>query len=166
MRVLNIDLKKTPPNDFFPNIDLINYSRCPIFIIHGQDDEEVSIEHAKILFSKCHRPYEGWWAKDAGHNNIEIVQRKDFFKKCYLFIQTIKNADSNKSEKEILADNMAVDWEENFKHFYRKFLNKTEENLNKDSAVMMIESMSVKSNEMCQKNLIGKNFFFKYIFFL
>ncbi len=156
MRILDIDLKESPNNDFFPNIDLIKYCRCPIFIIHGDQDEEVSLDHAKRLFEKCNRPYEGWWAKNAGHNNIDIVQRKEYFKKCYLFVNNIKSTDLNKNEKEMLADNMAVDWDQNFKHFYRKFLLKAQNNnTTQKSDVILIESMSVKSNQMSEKMLSG-----------
>lgn len=161
LRILNISLKKTPYNDFFPNFDLIEYSRCPIFIIHGDEDEEVPIDHAKILYNRCHKPYEGWWAKKAGHNNIEIVQRKDYFKKCYLFIESIKNTQSQKTEKEILESNKASDWDQTFKHFYIKFLASPLEGsiLNPNSS-NLIDSMSIKSVTMSNENLLS-GFFLK-----
>ena len=165
LRILNINIKNTPSNDFFPNIDLINFSRCPIFIIHGDEDEEVPIEHSKILFQKCHNPYEGWWAKKAGHNNIDIVQRKEYFKKCYLFIDSIKSSQSEKNEKEMLNLNKAADWDKSFNHFYRKFLSKIENDQisSSSSKNLIIESMSVKSNQMMNENLISVYFFVLFI---
>lgn len=156
LRILKIDIKATPPNDFFPNIDLIDFSRCPIFIIHGDEDEDVSIQHAKLLIEKCHNLYEGWWAKKAGHNNVDIVERKEYFKKCFLFLDSIKTAQVDKSEKEMLLANQATDWDKNFRHFYRKFLLKPEEDqLNSSSSKnLLIESMSMRSNQM-NENLIS-----------
>ena len=162
LRVLNINIKNTPNNDFFPNIDLIDYLRCPVFIIHGDEDEEVPIDHAKILYKFCHNPYEGWWAPKAGHNNIDIVQRKEYFKRCYRFIESIKVNQKEKNENDMMAYNRAVEWNTSFKHFYRNFLIKPEEpnNHSASSNNIIIESMSFKSNQMLNENLLCGQYFF------
>lgn len=107
------------------------------------------IDHAKILYNKCHKPYEGWWAKKAGHNNIDIVQRKEYFKKCFYFIESIKEDQRDKSEQDMLKANKASDWDVNYKHFYKKFLDKSQEIIKGSISVSSnsIESKSVKSNE-------------------
>lgn len=38
LRVIDTNIKYTPYNDFFPNIDLIKSVSCPVFILHGSND--------------------------------------------------------------------------------------------------------------------------------
>ena len=38
--------------DIFPNVDRINKVRCPVFIIHGAEDNEVHLFHGEKLFVK------------------------------------------------------------------------------------------------------------------
>jgi len=46
-------LKKTPFYDIFPNVDRIKDVCCPVFIMHGTEDEVIEIEHAKVLSQNC-----------------------------------------------------------------------------------------------------------------
>ena len=123
-------------------------------------DEEVPIDHSKILYNKCHKPYEGWWAPKAGHNNIDVVQRKDYFKKCYLFIESIKNSHAEKSEKEMLESNKAVVWDKNFNHFYKKFLKKPNDpnnnGYNSSNSNLCIEQSMSNSNQLSNENLFSR----------
>ncbi len=43
--------------DIFPNIDRINKVRCPVFIIHGVEDNEVHFFHGEKLFFKVPNEY-------------------------------------------------------------------------------------------------------------
>mmetsp|Transcript_3715 Transcript_3715/g.7635 ORF Transcript_3715/g.7635 Transcript_3715/m.7635 type:complete len:95 (+) Transcript_3715:170-454(+) len=58
--------------DIFPNIDRIKKVNCPVFIIHGQKDQEVAFEHGQALQAAvpddCTR--DPWWVPDKGHNDI------------------------------------------------------------------------------------------------
>ena len=58
--------------DIFPNIDRIKKVKCPVFIIHGQKDQEVAFEHGLCLQAAvpedCQR--DPWWIPDKGHNDI------------------------------------------------------------------------------------------------
>lgn len=74
--------------DIFPNIDRIKKVKCPVFIIHGKKDVEVSCEHGMALQmavpEDCRR--DPWWVPDKGHNDIvdgpgivEYIQRLNRF---------------------------------------------------------------------------------------
>ncbi len=58
--------------DIFPNIDRIKKVKCPVFVIHGQKDQEVGVEHGMALHAAvpedCKR--DPWWVRDKGHNDI------------------------------------------------------------------------------------------------
>jgi len=58
--------------DIYPNIDRIKRVKCPVYIIHGLRDEEVSAHHGIGLYEavKQEYRYEPWWIADRGHNDI------------------------------------------------------------------------------------------------
>mmetsp|Transcript_7607 Transcript_7607/g.16903 ORF Transcript_7607/g.16903 Transcript_7607/m.16903 type:complete len:413 (+) Transcript_7607:262-1500(+) len=74
--------------DIFPNIDRIKKVSCPVFIIHGQKDVEVALEHGQALQvavpDDCRT--DPWWVPNKGHNDItdgpairEYLQRLNRF---------------------------------------------------------------------------------------
>lgn len=58
--------------DIFPNIDRIKKTKCPVFIIHGVQDEEVDISHGHSLYEAVDPVFQRdpWWVPDRGHNDI------------------------------------------------------------------------------------------------
>merc|ERR1711957_795266 len=63
--------------DRFPNIDYAPRIKCPVFIVHGTQDEVVPFWHGQELFLALKQ---GWrakpfWVEGAGHNNIEALLR-------------------------------------------------------------------------------------------
>ena len=50
LRVPKPDLEITPNIDFFPNIDLIKFVNCPIFIIHGSEDKLIPMNLAQRIY--------------------------------------------------------------------------------------------------------------------
>ena len=58
--------------DIYPNIDRISKTKCPVMVIHGRLDEEVSIEHGVELHQAVPTDLkrEPWWVPDRGHNDI------------------------------------------------------------------------------------------------
>mmetsp|Transcript_31969 Transcript_31969/g.95744 ORF Transcript_31969/g.95744 Transcript_31969/m.95744 type:complete len:512 (-) Transcript_31969:259-1794(-) len=58
--------------DIFPNIDRISKVRCPVMVIHGQNDEEVGVQHGIALHRAVPQEYrrDPWWVPDRGHNDI------------------------------------------------------------------------------------------------
>jgi len=67
----------TLPGDRFPNIDYATRIKCPVFIVHGTQDEVVPFWHGQSLFmalQQCWRA-KPFWVEGAGHNNIEALLR-------------------------------------------------------------------------------------------
>lgn len=44
LRVMCPNLETTPYEDFFPNVNLMQYVNCLVYIFHGQDDLMISAE--------------------------------------------------------------------------------------------------------------------------
>jgi len=79
--------------DIFPNITRIKKVNCPVMVIHGVMDEEVTFEHGKALHEAvpedCKRP--PWWVKDRGHNDITDGRQKilEYIQKLKLFVESL-----------------------------------------------------------------------------
>ena len=67
----------TMMGDKFPNISYAPHIRCPVFIIHGTQDEVVPFWHGEELFLSLPQPWRAkpFWVEGAGHNNIEALLR-------------------------------------------------------------------------------------------
>lgn len=57
--------------DIFKNIDKIRYVNCPVFVIHGTEDEIVDCSHGKRLWELSKEKYDPLWVKGGGHCNLE-----------------------------------------------------------------------------------------------
>jgi abhydrolase domain-containing protein 17 len=71
------DFRFTMLGDRFPNISYAPQIRCPVFIIHGTQDEVVPFWHGQELFLSLPQPWRAkpFWVEGAGHNNIEALLR-------------------------------------------------------------------------------------------
>ena len=67
----------TMVGDRFPNIDYAPHIRCPVFIVHGTQDEVVPFWHGEELFLSLPQEWRAkpFWVEGAGHNNIEAMLR-------------------------------------------------------------------------------------------
>lgn len=67
----------TMVGDKFPNIDYAQHIACPVFIIHGTQDEVVPFWHGEELFLALPQVWRAkpFWVEGAGHNNIEAMLR-------------------------------------------------------------------------------------------
>ena len=85
--------------DIFPNIDRIRKVNCPVFIIHGELDEEVDISHGKALYNAVPEDcrYTPWWVPDRGHNDITEGRSKvkEYLEKMKAFIQCLNDNDGD-----------------------------------------------------------------------
>lgn len=63
--------------DKFPNIDYAPHIKCPVFIVHGTQDEVVPFYHGQDLFLAFNQNWRArpFWVEGAGHNNIEALLR-------------------------------------------------------------------------------------------
>ncbi|CAG9321167.1 unnamed protein product [Blepharisma stoltei] len=100
LRIFSKKLKKSSKYDLFNNIDKTPFIRCPVFIIHGTLDKEVPIRHGQWLHSKLNLAYPPYWVPGAGHNNIEILHKQEFFSALRKFI-----TDLNKFHKSENSNN-------------------------------------------------------------
>jgi len=67
----------TMMGDKFPNIDYAPDIHCPVFIVHGTQDEVVPFWHGQDLFLALQQRWRAkpFWVEGAGHNNIEAILR-------------------------------------------------------------------------------------------
>jgi pimeloyl-ACP methyl ester carboxylesterase len=67
----------TMPGDKFPNVDYARLVACPVFIVHGTQDEVVPFWHGQELFLSIPQQWRAkpFWVEGAGHNNIEAMLR-------------------------------------------------------------------------------------------
>jgi len=77
--------------DVFQNATKIENVRAPVFCIHGTHDAEVPFEHGAALFEATppEFAFEPWWVKGAGHNDIEIDYRPEYWTKLREFLHTL-----------------------------------------------------------------------------
>lgn len=67
------DFGFTVLGDKFSNIDRINKIQCPVFIVHGQDDEIVPVVHGQALHEAVPEKMkaEPFFVKGMGHNGFD-----------------------------------------------------------------------------------------------
>ena len=82
--------------DIFPNINRIKNVQCPVMIIHGQNDEEVSIEHGKELHDAVPEEFKRppWWVRGRGHNDITDGRSKliEYIQKLKTFLDSLERS--------------------------------------------------------------------------
>mmetsp|Transcript_81042 Transcript_81042/g.235031 ORF Transcript_81042/g.235031 Transcript_81042/m.235031 type:complete len:385 (+) Transcript_81042:200-1354(+) len=80
--------------DIFPNIDRIKKVKCPVMVIHGKLDEEVSISHGTSLHDAVPEEFkrDPWWVPDRGHNDITEGPGKlaEYVGKLRLFLGSLE----------------------------------------------------------------------------
>eukprot|EP01083_Nonionella_stella_P254309 874022_1 len=86
--------------DIYPVINQIQHVFAPIFVIHGNKDKEIDIQHGKILSRIAPNSYQPWFVPYAGHNDIEVLFPDILFKKIKKFIKYLKNLEKSYNMKE------------------------------------------------------------------
>mmetsp|Transcript_3583 Transcript_3583/g.6684 ORF Transcript_3583/g.6684 Transcript_3583/m.6684 type:complete len:393 (-) Transcript_3583:61-1239(-) len=89
LRVIRPLLDYTYWFDIFPNVDIINKCKAPVFVIHGTCDEEINIRHGRKLYSLSKNKVEPWWVEGGGHNDIEFETRSEYFRKLRDFFKSL-----------------------------------------------------------------------------
>ena len=85
------------PYDSFINQDLIGNIKCPVFIIHGTNDEIVPFENSEYLYKYSNQLFPPLYVKGAGHNDIQTYDI--VYEKILEFIEFIGNKHQSKSSK-------------------------------------------------------------------
>jgi len=78
--------------DIYPNIDLVTSATSPVFVIHGNRDQEVPFVHGQRLQDAVppqHRT-PPWWVVDRGHNDVMVDNEDEFFTRMRRFLAIVK----------------------------------------------------------------------------
>ena len=59
--------------------------QCPIFHIHGEEDEIIPFKLGKKLYKISKSPFEPWWVKNAGHSDIVVQYPEEYIAKLLEF---------------------------------------------------------------------------------
>jgi len=62
------------PFDKFPNYKNLPHVHCPVLILHSRADSVIPFWHGQKLFELAHEPKQFFWAKNAGHNDMENAE--------------------------------------------------------------------------------------------
>uniref|UniRef100_A0A7S4I6B9 Serine aminopeptidase S33 domain-containing protein n=1 Tax=Odontella aurita TaxID=265563 RepID=A0A7S4I6B9_9STRA len=109
-----VDLGFTVTGDVFPNIDRLPEANCPIYIIHGTEDEIVPFYHGENLYKAVseHCAAMPFWAEGMGHNDIEVKMPTAYIKRLYRFISQIDKQAKAKTRRELaLSKSMSSEGE-------------------------------------------------------
>lgn len=77
------------PFDKFRNIDKIGKVRCPVLVMHGENDEIVAFWHGRKLFEKANEPKSRLWVPGAGHNDLMIAAGQRYWEAIEQFTKTL-----------------------------------------------------------------------------
>ena len=61
------------PFDKFRNLDKIGKVSCPVLVMHGIEDDIISIDHGRRLFKAAPEPKRALWVEGAGHNDFMLI---------------------------------------------------------------------------------------------
>lgn len=120
-------MAKSDTRDLFPNCDYIEHVKAHVFIIHGNADREVSIEHGKLLASRCKNLFSPWWVPDGTHNDIDYTNKKAYFIRISKFLKYVRDFNLDKSGQELEEFYRVTPWWHLSKHIYVKKAAKIEE---------------------------------------
>ena len=86
--------------DVFPNVSRLPRVDAPVFIIHGDRDEVIPIEHGRQLARRTSagHPHSTWWVRNAGHNDIVAVATREYFDRMRAFVGRVLERGSAASE--------------------------------------------------------------------
>lgn len=77
------------PFDRFKNIDKIRSVHCPVLIIHGRDDQVIGFWNSEALYAAAKQPKSKLWIAGAGHNDIAVVSRTQYFNAIKAFADSL-----------------------------------------------------------------------------
>lgn len=81
LRTLFPQMTKSLFFDVYQNIDKISKVNSPVLVIHGTEDEVISISQGMALHSKCSNAVDPLWIEGAGHNDIELSHFRNRLRK-------------------------------------------------------------------------------------
>mmetsp|Transcript_68782 Transcript_68782/g.151512 ORF Transcript_68782/g.151512 Transcript_68782/m.151512 type:complete len:338 (-) Transcript_68782:65-1078(-) len=105
------NVKTTYWFDVFQNATRIKKVTSPVFIIHGTHDAEIPFEHGTALWDACPEDiaYDPWWVQEAGHNDIEMTHRQEYFEKLQAFLKALDRPERKEMLKSAYSEDAASD---------------------------------------------------------
>ncbi|RYR30446.1 hypothetical protein Ahy_B01g055218 [Arachis hypogaea] len=92
--------------DIFKNIDKIRHVNCPVFVIHGTNDDIVDWSHGKRLWELSKEKYDPLWVKGGGHCNLETFP--EYIKYLRKFLNAMEKLSLTKQTNKQLTQNPSI----------------------------------------------------------
>lgn len=83
--------------DPYDNASQIRNIQCPIFHIHGKEDEVIPFAKGSRLHSLSPSTYPPWWVEGGKHNNLISMNEELYITKLAEFIQYCNSVNTNSS---------------------------------------------------------------------
>ena len=75
--------------DPFNNAREAKRIKAPVYVVHGTRDDEVPIEHGKMIVANAQQAHEPFWVAGAGHNDLLEVAGDAFFVRLKAFLLAV-----------------------------------------------------------------------------
>lgn len=82
------------PFDRFKSISKITQIHRPVLVIHGRNDEVISVWHGEKLFRAANHPKLSYWVQGAGHNDLFEVAGSGYSRALKSFVELIEKSGS------------------------------------------------------------------------
>jgi pimeloyl-ACP methyl ester carboxylesterase len=79
--------------DPFNNAREAKRIKAPVYVVHGTRDDEVPIEHGKMIVANAQQAHEPFWVAGAGHNDLLEVAGDAFFVRLKAFLLAVSRKD-------------------------------------------------------------------------
>lgn len=61
-----------------------------MFLLHGEKDAEIQSLHAQRLYERATHPYSLWLVSEAGHNDVEVRERNEYWRRLEEFVRFVE----------------------------------------------------------------------------
>eukprot|EP01121_Diplochlamys_sp_Union-15-3_P006268 TRINITY_DN16764_c0_g1_i1.p1 TRINITY_DN16764_c0_g1~~TRINITY_DN16764_c0_g1_i1.p1 ORF type:complete len:187 (-),score=30.49 TRINITY_DN16764_c0_g1_i1:4-564(-) len=75
--------------DIFENLKKAGHIECPTLIVHGMEDDFVSLKNSKKLSAKLHKLWKLVEIEEAGHHDLETTYSDDYLDACIEFLESL-----------------------------------------------------------------------------
>jgi fermentation-respiration switch protein FrsA (DUF1100 family) len=86
------------PWDKFDNLKHIRQVKCPVFVMHGREDEILPFWHAEKLYKAAPEPKMNLWIDGAQHNDYAYVAGENYFSSFQSFVEMINKSSMPKQD--------------------------------------------------------------------
>ncbi len=79
------------PWDKFNNLKHVRQASCPIFVMHGRDDEIIPFWHGEKLFHAAQGKKMHLWIEGGKHNDYAYVAGEDYIRSFQAFMEIVRS---------------------------------------------------------------------------